>query len=298
MSELIYRLEDKNIEVDREFPMNRYVTLKVGGVAEAVVYPKNAVQLIEILNDLHSAGLKFLILGAGSNTIIRDRGISSMVVSTKKLKNFTINDDHTVLAVCGAMLSAIMNRTISMGLKGFEFAAGIPGTVGGAVYMNAGANDGEIKDIIKKVWIWHEGREIEFGRDEIKFEYRKCDLPQGCVVTRALFQLEKGSKESSEKDIKDYLEHRNITQPVNLANTGSIFKNPESIAAGELLENLGLKGFKIGGARFSELHANFIVNSGDANASDVIELIELAKKKAEEEGINLEIEVKILGDTE
>ena len=298
MSELINRLEDKHMEIDREFPMNRYVTLKVGGVAEAVIYPKNADQLIEILNELYGAGIKFLILGAGSNTIIRDRGISSMVVSTKKLKNFTINEDQTVLAECGAMLSAIMNRTISQGLKGFEFAAGIPGTVGGGVYMNAGANDGEIKDIVKKVWIWHEGREIELGRDEIKFEYRKCDLPTGCVITRALFQLERGSKENSERDVKEYLEHRNITQPVNLANTGSIFKNPESIAAGELLENLGLKGFKIGGARFSELHANFIVNSGDANASDVIELIELAKKKAEEEGINLETEVKILGDTE
>ncbi|MGI9553717.1 MAG: UDP-N-acetylmuramate dehydrogenase, partial [Thermodesulfobacteriota bacterium] len=165
------------------------------------------------------------------------------------------------------------------------------------IYMNAGANGGEIKDIVEKVWIWNEGKELEIGRDEINFEYRKSDLPKGCVITRALFKLEEGDREKSERNIKEYLEYRNQTQPVNLANTGSIFKNPEAIAAGELLEKLGLKGHRIGGARFSELHANFIVNSGTASASDVINLIQLAKEKAiNEEGITLETEVKILGD--
>ena len=278
--------------------MKKYVTLKVGGEADVVVYPNSIEELTEILNIAYELGIKTTTLGAGSNTIIKDSGIRNLVISTKKLKNFTINDDNSVLAECGSMLSAIMNKTLKTGIKGFEFAAGIPGTVGGGIYMNAGANGGEIKDIVDKVWIWNKGKEYKIKRNEINFEYRKTDLPKGCVITKALFKLEKGDRKKSEQNIKEYLNYRNKTQPVNLANTGSIFKNPEKIAAGELLEKLGLKGYKIGGANFSELHANFIVNSGKACASDVINLIQLAKEKAiNEEGITLETEVKILGDS-
>lgn len=163
--------------------------------------------------------------------------------------------------------------------------------------MNAGANSGEIKDIIDKVWIWNKGKELEVKREEIAFEYRKSDFPKGCVITRALFKLKKGNREKNMQKVKEYLNRRNHTQPVNIANTGSIFKNPKIITAGKLLEELGLKGYRIGGAKFSELHANFIVNSDKADASDVINLIQYAKEKAiEKEGILLETEVEILGD--
>ncbi|MGI9534934.1 MAG: UDP-N-acetylmuramate dehydrogenase [Thermodesulfobacteriota bacterium] len=297
MSDFLNQIDKYSCEILEKFPMKKYLTLKVGGEAEVVVYPGSTEELIEILTIAYDLGIKTTVLGAGSNTIIKDSGIRNLVISTKKLKGFTINDNNTVLAECGSMMSAIMNKTMKMGLRGFEFAAGIPGTVGGGIYMNAGANGGEIKDIVEKVWIWNEGKELEIDRNEINFEYRKSDLPKGCVITRALFKLEKGDREKSERNIKEYLEYRNQTQPVNLANTGSIFKNPENIAAGELLEKLGLKGYRIGGAKFSELHANFIVNSGSACASDVINLIQLAKEKAiDEEGITLETEVKILGD--
>jgi len=297
MTEFLNRIDKYSCEILEKFPMKKYVTLKVGGEAEVVVYPGSVGELIDMLNIAYELAINTTTLGAGSNTIIRDSGISNLVISTKKLKNFTINDDNTVRAECGAMLSAIMNKTMKMGLKGFEFAAGIPGTVGGGVYMNAGANGGEIKDIVEKVWIWDKGEEIEVARNEINFEYRKTDLPRGCVIIGALFKLQEGNREKSERNIKEYLDYRNQTQPVNVANTGSIFKNPEKIAAGELLEKLGLKGHSIGGAKFSELHANFIVNSGNACASDVIDLIQLAKQKAiDEEGITLETEVEILGD--
>ena len=297
MSEFLKRVNKNSYEIFEKFPMKKYITLKVGGEAELVVYPVSTNELTKLLNIAYELGIKVTTLGAGSNTIIKDSGISELVISTKKLRNFTINDDNTVLADCGAMLSAIMNKTIKMGLRGFEFAAGIPGTVGGGIYMNAGANNGEIKDIVEKVWIWNKRKEIEVKRNEINFGYRKTDLPEDCVIIRALFKLEEGDREKSEQSIKKYLEYRNQTQPVNQANTGSIFKNPQEMAAGELLEKLGLKGYQIGGAKFSELHANFIVNSGGACASDVANLIKLAQKKAiDEEGITLETEVKILGD--
>ncbi len=297
MSELLSQIKEHNPETHLGFPMSRYVTLKVGGNADLIAYPDSVEKLVKILNVAYRLSVKTTVLGAGSNTIVKDSGIEGMVISTKKLKNFSITRDNRVLAECGAMLSAIMNKTFNMGLGGFEFAAGIPGTVGGGVYMNAGANGKEIKDIVDKVWIWNNGKETQLKRDEINFEYRRTDLPPGCVITKALFKLTKENKQKSLQNVKEYLTYRNQTQPVNFPNTGSIFKNPDTIAAGELLEKLGFKGYQIGGAKFSELHANFIVNHNKASADDVINLIKLAKKKAyDEEGITLEAEVKILGD--
>ena len=294
MNKLLTQLDSGNCEIERQFPMDRYITLKVGGNAEAVIYPRSVLEFINVLNHVYDSGINFIILGAGSNTIISDTGINGMVISTKKLRNFKIIDKF-VHAECGAMLSTIMKNSVKENLTGFEFAAGIPGTVGGGIFMNAGANSGEIKDVVEKVTIWYSGTVKELSRDELSFEYRKCHLPVGSIITNASFRLEKGDKNKSEKNIKDYLEYRNITQPVNMANTGSIFKNPKTIAAGELLEELGLKGSHIGGARFSELHANFIVNGGDARAKDVIELIKKAQKMAlEQRGIRLETEVRII----
>lgn len=294
MSELLNQLKEYDCEIERKFPMNKYVTLKVGGDAEAVIYPRTVSEFINILNRVYESGQRFIILGAGSNTIIPDHGFYGAIISTKKLKNFKIIDNF-IHADCGAMLSAIMKNSVKENLMGFEFAAGIPGTVGGGIFMNAGANNGEIKDVVDKVTIWHKGTVKTLDRMDIHFEYRKCDLPDGAIITNAVFKLSRGNKDESEKNIKDYLELRNLTQPVHLANTGSIFKNPEEIAAGRLLEELGLKGHNVGGARFSELHANFIVNSGNARASDVLELINKAKKMAlEKRGIELETEVKII----
>lgn len=297
--QIIQDLIKTGCEIKENFPMSSYTTLKVGGVAGVVIYPESYEKLIETFNILHSYNTEFNILGAGSNTIIRDKGINGYVISTKKLRKFTVTEDNRVIAECGAMLSAIMYKTIRMGLSGFQFAAGIPGTVGGGIHMNAGANGGEIKDVVEKIFVWKDGSELIFNRDEITFEYRKNDLPPGSVVTKAMFKLEEGDSSKLERDVKTYLTHRNKTQPVNLANTGSIFKNPAQIPAGKLIEELGLKGHRVGGAMFSPLHGNFIVNSGEAHASEVIDLINIAKKQAREtRGIELETEVKIIGDDE
>jgi UDP-N-acetylmuramate dehydrogenase len=277
------------------FSMSRYTSMRVGGNVELIVYPKSAEVLIKVLKMLSLLGIKPTVLGAGSNTIIDDEGIEGVVVSTKKMRGIHILENGKILAEAGAVLGTILNKTIRVGLSGFEFVAGIPGTVGGGIFMNAGANDGEIKDVVEKVWVWVDGKEMVLFRDEIEFEYRKCHIPEGSVVTRALFGLKPGRSDESEKRVKEYLDKRSKTQPITMSNSGSIFKNPPEIPAGKLLEELGFKGFSIGGARFSELHANFIVNWKNAKASDIIRLIDLARKEAlSRRGIDLETEVKII----
>lgn len=297
MNGLILKIENIGCTVNRQYPMKKYTWLRVGGLADLVVQPNNSSEFLEVLNLLFSSNIPWVVLGEGSNTIVCDEGISGVVLSTKKLKKIDIIEGTKVLAESGAILGTILNNTIKAGLKGFEFAAGIPGTVGGGIFMNAGANDGEIKDVVDTVWVWTQGEEIALSREEIKFEYRKSHLPQGSVITKALFKLERGNSSESERNVKDYMTKRNSTQPVKTANTGSIFKNPPDIAAGQLIEELGLKGFGIGGAKFSDLHANFIVNSANATARDVLDLIETAKREALlKRGIKLETEVRVIGN--
>ncbi|TDJ00093.1 MAG: UDP-N-acetylmuramate dehydrogenase [Candidatus Dadabacteria bacterium] len=297
MNDLIMEIETIGCTVSCLYPMKKYTWLRVGGLADLVVQPNNSSEFLELLNLLSSSNVPWVVLGEGSNTIVYDKGISGVVISTKKLKKIEIIDETKVLAESGAILGTILNKTIKAGLTGFEFAAGIPGTVGGGIFMNAGANDGEIKDVVDTVWIWLRGEEIALSRSEIKFEYRKSHLPQGSVITKAIFKLEQGNSSESVRSVKNYMTKRNLTQPIKMSNTGSIFKNPSQIAAGQLIEELGLKGFGIGGAKFSDLHANFIVNSGNATARDVLELIETAKREALlQRGIKLETEVRVIGN--
>lgn len=297
MNDLIMEIETIGCTVSCLYPMKKYTWLRVGGLADLVVQPNNSSEFLELLNLLSSSNVPWVVLGEGSNTIVYDKGISGVVISTKKLKKIEIIDETKVLAESGAILGTILNKTIKAGLTGFEFAAGIPGTVGGGIFMNAGANDGEIKDVVDTVWIWLRGEEIALSRSEIKFEYRKSHLPQGSVITKAIFKLEQGNSSESVRSVKNYMTKRNLTQPIKMSNTGSIFKNPPQIAAGQLIEELGLKGFGIGGAKFSDLHANFIVNSGNATARDVLELIETAKREALlQRGIKLETEVRVIGN--
>ncbi len=286
---------NSDIDILDNYPMRKYLYIKVGGEAKRLVYPRNMKSFLQLLKRYHDEGEKVTVLGAGSNTIITEQGIDGVVISTKKLKEVRI-DGTRVEAECGAMLSFIMNKSIRLGLTGFEFAAGIPGTVGGSIYMNAGANGGEIKDAVKKVYIWHKGKEKEMSRKEINFEYRKSNLPADCVVTKAVFELREGDRKKSEENVRQYLAYRNRTQPVKMANTGSVFKNPTTVSAGELLEGLGFKGRRVGGAKFSEIHANFIVNFNKAKADDIIELIKTAKETAlRKRNITLEPEVEIMG---
>lgn len=283
-------------EIDQMYPMSKYTSLRVGGLADILVTPNNLEEFKKLLDLLTRSGEPWVVLGAGSNTVVYDTGIEGVVVSTRKLKKIEITDEDKVHAETGAVLGTILNKTIKAGLTGFEFAAGIPGTVGGGIFMNAGANGGEIKDVLETVWVWLGGEEIAIDRKDLKFEYRKSYLPEGSVITRASFGLKQGSPQEIERSVKEYMDKRNRTQPIKMSNTGSIFKNPPEIPAGKLLDELGFKGLSIGGAKFSEMHANFIVNAGCASASDVLGLIEKAKKAAlDKRGITLETEVRVIG---
>jgi UDP-N-acetylmuramate dehydrogenase len=295
VNRVITELDKIGCEYYRMYSMKRFTSLRVGGPADLIVYPRIPDELLKILNVLSLYDMKWIVLGGGSNTVIDDVGFRGVVIVTKKLRNISILDGGGVLAETGAVMGTILNTTIRAGLTGFEFAAGIPGTVGGGVFMNAGANGGEIKDVVDRVWIWEKGNEYVLSRDDLQFEYRKSNLPEGSVVTKALFKLNQGNRDMSEKMVKEFLDKRNMTQPIKMSNTGSIFKNPPKIAAGKLLDELGFKGLREGGAKFSEIHANFIVNSGDAKTSDVLRLIEIAKEEAFlKRRINLETEIRII----
>lgn len=289
-------LDKLRIEYVSDFPMSRFTWLRVGGKANYAIYPYSIQQLTELISFLTKMGYPWIVLGEGSNTIILDEGIEKAVIITKKMKAIEIKDSGEIVAEAGANMGTIMNRSVRKGFAGFEFAAGIPGTIGGGVFMNAGANEAEVKDVIKKVWLLIDGKEEVLSRRELNFEYRKSNLPDSAVVMKVLVKLDRGDRKLSEKKVKDYLDKRNKTQPIKMSNTGSIFKNPDSIAAGKLIEELGLKGYEIGGAQISELHGNFIVNRGSAKASEVLKLIDVAKENAYKlRGIILEPEVRILG---
>jgi len=289
-------LDKLRIEYVSDFPMSRFTWLRVGGNANYAIYPSSIQQLTNLISFLCKMGYPWIVLGEGSNTIILDEGIEKAVIITKKMKAIEIKDSGEIVAEAGANMGTIMNRSVRKGFAGFEFAAGIPGTIGGGVFMNAGANDSEVKDVIKKVWLFIDGKEEVVSRRELNFEYRKSNLAEGAVVMKVLIKLDRGDRKLSEKKVKDYMDKRNKTQPIKMSNTGSIFKNPDSIAAGKLIEELGLKGYKIGGAQISELHGNFIVNRGSAKASEVLKLIDVAKENAYKlRGIILEPEVRILG---
>ena len=296
MQSAIKGLETLGIEYRVNYSMSKFTSLRVGGYADFVIYPSSIEELTLLIKFLNEISYPWIVLGAGTNTIILDKGINKAVIITKKMKGINITGDGLVIAESGANLGTILLNTVRSGFTGFEFAAGIPGTVGGGVFMNAGANGAEIKDVLNKVWLLIDNRVEEIERKDIKFQYRKSNLPDDSVVIKASFNLEPGDRDTSEYVVKEYLEKRSKSQPITMSNTGSIFKNPEDIPAGRLIEELGLKGVRHGGAQISELHGNFIVNIGSAKASDVISLIDLAKKNAlESRGIYLETEVRIFG---
>ncbi|QMU55638.1 MAG: UDP-N-acetylmuramate dehydrogenase [Candidatus Mycalebacterium zealandia] len=295
MKRLAAELEKLGCETVSDFRMSSYTAMRVGGRARIVAYPQTRAALCGTLAFLRTESVPFEVLGGGTNTIVKDSGFDGAIVSTSRLKGFEIKPGFSVTADCGAPLSAVMNATTRAGLSGLEFAAGIPGTVGGAVFMNAGACGGETAEVVESVVVWQDGKEHEIGAGELSPAYRHGGLPPDSVLLGARLRLVVGDALKSRAAIKKSLEHRKQTQPVSEANTGSIFKNPRSVAAGRLLEEIGMKLFSVGAAEFSGVHANFIVNKGGAKTSDVLKLIKIARVKAlEKKGLYLETEVCVI----
>jgi UDP-N-acetylmuramate dehydrogenase len=273
-------------------PMKKHTTFRTGGPADILVTPTSEKEMIECLK----LDVKKTTIGNGSNLLVKDGGIRGLVIQTTKLNNIRVEGEN-IFAESGAFLSKISNVAKDNSLTGIEFASGIPGTLGGAVAMNAGAYGGEMKDVILKTrYADCDGNVFEITDHE--FDYRKSFFTgKEYVILSSEIQLHKGVKSEIEEKMKELMNSRNSKQPVNMPSAGSTFKRPTGFFAGKLIEDSGLKGYSIGGASVSTLHAGFIVNNGEATSKDILNLISYIQNKVYENyNVKLETEVKIIGE--
>ncbi|MGI5989818.1 MAG: UDP-N-acetylmuramate dehydrogenase [Lachnospiraceae bacterium] len=286
--------------------MSRYTTFKVGGPADFLCLPVSEEQIVRLIGILKKAGEPYLIIGSGSNLLVRDGGIRGAVIRlgsdfAQITEEKEENGSVTLAAQAGAKLSAVGARAADLSLGGFEFACGIPGSVGGAVRMNAGAYGGEIRDVLKSAKIlMPDGRVLICTADDLQLTYRHSVLDEnGGIVLSAEFCLQKGDEKQIRARMQELADKRREKQPLEYPSAGSTFKRPEGYFAGKLIMDAGLKGFSIGGAQVSEKHAGFVINTGGAKASDIEELIRQVRQRVfEQSGVWLEPEVKIVGDPE
>ena len=280
----------------RDEPMARHTSMEVGGPAAFLFQPSSEEDLLFLLKLLEAEAYPYYVKGNGSNLIFRDEGFAGAVIEIRRMQNVTITGEE-VYAEAGILLKDLSVLIERASLTGFEFASGIPGSLGGAVCMNAGAYDGEMKDIIRSVRVMtRTGQILEKSCEEMAFSYRKSLCSSGeYIVLSAVLQLEKGDQRAIAETIADLTSRREEKQPLEYPSCGSVFKRPEGYFAGKLISDAGLKGYSIGGAQVSEKHAGFIINKGGARAQDVLDLIAHVQKTVMEKfGVALECEVKIL----
>ena len=280
--------------------MDQYTTFRVGGKAEAVCFPGELNLLRQTISYLHNEDIPYLVVGKGSNLLVKDEGIEGVVIILGG-KLGAVEEvgakDNILSAGGGLSIAKLLSCCGIEGLTGLEFLAGIPGTVGGAVFMNAGAFGKEIGSTVHEIHVvTGKGEDTVIAGSRVNFSYRKSSLPKGTVIHGVNFKLHKDHKDKIAGRIVDYLEKRKKSQPIDLPSGGSVFRNPPGDYAGRLIEKAGLKGTRVGGAMISTKHANFIVNIGDAKAEDIIMLMNLARDRVREEtGIHLEPEIKVVG---
>jgi UDP-N-acetylmuramate dehydrogenase len=279
-------------------PMRRFTSMRIGGPAECLVFPKDVNELRKVVLHARKKRIPLFILGKGTNLIVGDRGIRGWVVSLTEGMKAIDREGEVVEAGAGATLQRLVQFSVQRGLTGIEAFTGIPGTVGGGLAMNAGAWGLEMKDVLLSVsFLDEDGEVVERSRPRLKFAYRRLDFPSSWIILKGRFQLKRGSREEVLERINSFSERRRKSQPLDHPSAGSIFKNPPEGPAGRWIEEAGLKGFRIGQAMVSDLHANFIVNLGKARAREVIDLIEWVERKVyQEKGVSLEREVKVIGE--
>lgn len=298
-TEVIYNLAKiLGCEARRDEPMKKHTTFKIGGNADTYIKVKTLSKLSAILRECKDSGVDYLLLGNGSNLLVSDEGLSRAVIRLDgEFRNITLIDETTVFCGAGASLAYLCKFALKCGLSGLEFAWGIPGTVGGAVFMNAGAYGGEMKDVVHSVsHITCDGAIGRCEKDELDFGYRTSVYRKNnAVITGVTLKLQKGNSDEIREKMDDYLNRRNTKQPLEYPSAGSVFKRPEGNFAGALIEQCGLKGKSVGGAQVSEKHAGFIINRSNANANDVKALIkEVQSVVSEQTGYDLECELIIL----
>ncbi|OPY04276.1 MAG: UDP-N-acetylenolpyruvoylglucosamine reductase [Syntrophaceae bacterium PtaB.Bin038] len=282
--------------------MDRHTSIGVGGPADALVFPESAAEAGRIVAFLRAEGIAVFFMGNGTNLLVRDDGFRGVIVSTKALRSIRVEERGggraAIRAEAGASLAEVVALAAREGLAGIEFCAGIPGSVGGGIRMNAGAWGSEMKDVLESVDLLNgEGNVRTFPRASLRFEYRNLDLPEGACVLGGIFDLARGDRGAVEARIREILRTRSGKHPLQYRSAGSVFKNPKGVPAGRIIDEAGLKGLTLGGARVSEMHGNFIVNLGSARAADIIGLIGIVRDRVRERtGIDLEPEVKIIGE--
>lgn len=294
---LIGILDKEDIKIDE--PMKKHISFRVGGPADILVKPRTEDQIKDVITLLKKEEVPYLVIGNGSNLLIKDGGIRGVVVEISDNFNKFEIDGNIVNAQSGVLLAVLGKAILGAELKGFEFAAGIPGTLGGALTMNAGAYGGEMKDIVKSVKVMdEEGNIKELTNEQMEFGYRKSTvIKNNYIVLSAKIKLEDGNYDEIKELMADLAQRRVKNQPLNLPSAGSTFKRPEGHFAGKLIDDAGLRGLTLRGAQVSEKHCGFVVNMGEAKAKDLLDLMYIVKSTVYNKfGINLEEEVKILGE--
>ncbi len=297
-------LSKERVLVDE--PMSRHTTFRVGGPADLFISIESAKELSDVVRILSEEDADYYILGNGSNVLVADSGLRGVVIELGRgfadIELIEESDDSVYIqATAGCLLSSLAAFAHRNGLTGLEFAAGIPGTVGGAMVMNAGAYDGEMKDVVSSVTVYdmstHES--VTLSNDEMHFDYRHSVLKEkeGLIVTSVIYRLVRGDMESIKAKMDDFSQRRRSKQPLEYPSAGSTFKRPAGFFAGKLIEDSGLRGYSVGGAQVSEKHCGFVINRDNATAADIKNLIsEVREAVYADTGVRLETEVLMLGE--
>ena len=279
-------------------PMERYTTFRIGGPADVMFFPETPQEILVAQALATESGVPVTVIGCGSNLLVSDAGIRGLVIALGKPFSRIEVRGNAIFAQAGARLSAVANAALAHGLTGLEFASGIPGSVGGGAYMNAGAYGGQLSDVLTEVELLRDGMAVRVPASEMDFGYRhSAAMESGALITGATFALQPGDPEEIRARMDDLNGRRRDKQPLEYPSAGSTFKRPEGYFAGALIEQAGLKGCRIGGAMVSEKHAGFIVNAGNATAQDVFELIMRVQHTVlDRSGVWLEPEVRLIGE--
>ncbi len=290
-------IEKERVYIDE--PMKKHITFRVGGNADYFVTPNTVEEVKNVIALCKQEEMPYYILGNGSNLLVSDQGYRGVIIQIyKEMSKIEVAGD-LIKAQAGALLSKIGSLALEQGLTGFEFASGIPGTLGGAVVMNAGAYGGEIKDIIEEATVLTpEGELLKLKKDELELGYRTSIIAKrDYIVLEAVIRLEAGDKEAIKQRMDELRFQRTSKQPLEYPSAGSTFKRPEGYFAGKLIQDAGLRGFQVGGAQVSEKHCGFVINKDNATAADVMELMRQVSAIVKEKfGVELEPEVKRLGE--
>ncbi|AKL96708.1 UDP-N-acetylenolpyruvoylglucosamine reductase MurB [Clostridium aceticum] len=287
----------ENVLLDE--PMKKHTSFKIGGPADILLMPQKVEEIQQAIALCKAEGAEYFVMGNGSNLLVRDKGMRKVVIKIAEKFNDVTISEKGVVAQAGILLSTLSKRVLQKSLKGFEFASGIPGTLGGAITMNAGAYGGEMKDVVERCKVLdQEGEVLDLSFEELELGYRSSIIQKkNYIVLEVTMKFEEGKYEDIKAITDDLTQKRTTKQPLHLPSAGSTFKRPPGYFAGKLIQDAGLKGARVGDAQVSDLHSGFIVNIGQATAADVLNLMALIQKKVFEQfAVELQPEVRIVGE--